>query len=486
MLVQFALIVFALFGVLALVIDVGYARMTQVQMQTAADAAAIEGLRMRDVGVPNAGGVTVNDPFASDCLRRASTNRFVHWTFDDDLDATNGDPDYQFGAGPTVEVSGGTTNLHALASIAVPEVHAYKPDLQLNQGNVVYGDMVSGRFCYTDDPLPSESGIYADTIVCTEQQRASGSYARNDFNPSDAVPQPPPSLATCPAADAEPPAPWPLGGTGSISNVDNSAFLVRLRRSNELDGFADQTEPTVASSGPALPLLFGRGTTIHGDSPGADYSIRRDGVTVRATAIAQVRPALHVGLPQSSPARPGVTPFALADLFVETLGVAGVQATINPLNGLICRGTVCINVPPVASIGRYVDNLAAPNQNNWMAIGTVGQPLPAPSALPCLPASPFTGFGPVYSLMGSGANRIIGFTRITMIRDPARIANPCAVLISRGVSLVASSNATAHLPDGFPLGIGTSTAEISELLDKNLVRNGEGNYNPVLVPVLAR
>jgi hypothetical protein len=486
MLVQFAFIVFAMFAVLSLVIDVGYVRLTQVQMQGAADAAAIEGLRKRDVGVPNAGGVVINDPFASDCQRRASANRLVHWTFDDDFDAANGDPDYQFGAGPTLDISGGTTNLHALAAIGVPETHAYKPDLQLNQENAVYGDMVSGRFCYTDDPLPSEDAAYVETIVCTEQQRAEGSYARNDFNPAETVPQPPASLPTCPLPDEVPPSPWPLGGTGSISNTANSAFLVRLRRSNELAGFSDQTEPTVASSGPALPLLFGRGTTIHGDSPASEYSIRRDGVTVRATAIAQVRPALHVGLPQSNPVRPGVTPFALSDLFVESLGVPFVQATINPLNGLICRGTVCVGVPPLASIGRYVDNLAAPSQTNWMAISTVGQTLPAPVPLPCVPASPFSGFGPVYSLMGSGANRIIGFTRITMIRDPQRILNPCAVLISRGVSLVASSNATAHLADGFPLGVGTSSAEFAQLLDKNLVRNGEGNYNPVLVPVLAR
>ena len=98
----------------------------------------------------------------------------------------------------------------------------------------------------------------------------------------------------------------------------------------------------------------------------------------------------------------------------------------------------------------------------------------------------FIVLGPVYSLMASGTNRIIGFTRITVIRDPARLVNPCAVLISRGASLVAPANATAHLADGLPLGVGTSSAEVSELFDKNLVRNGEGNYNPVLVPVLAR
>src|SRR5919106_1600792 len=161
MLVQVALLAFALCALLSLAIDVGYARLTQGQMQNAADAAAIEGLRKRDVGVRNpVTGQIVNDPFASDCLRRASANRMVRWTFDDDLDATNGDPNYQFGAGPVVDLTEGVTSAHALQTISVPDPHVYKPDPQLNQQNQVHGDMVSGRFCYTTDPMPSEGGTY--------------------------------------------------------------------------------------------------------------------------------------------------------------------------------------------------------------------------------------------------------------------------------------------------------------------------------------
>jgi Flp pilus assembly protein TadG len=43
-LVQIALMVFVVCGLLSLVVDVGYARLTQGQMQNAADAAALEGL----------------------------------------------------------------------------------------------------------------------------------------------------------------------------------------------------------------------------------------------------------------------------------------------------------------------------------------------------------------------------------------------------------------------------------------------------------
>src|SRR5262249_48697080 len=105
----------ALFAILSLVIDVGYARLTQVQMQNAADSAELEGLRNRDVGVFNpATGQTVDDPFASDCLRRAAARHVVQRVFDDDFDLTDGDA-YQFGAGPVIDLTeGGVTNLHAL------------------------------------------------------------------------------------------------------------------------------------------------------------------------------------------------------------------------------------------------------------------------------------------------------------------------------------------------------------------------------------
>ena len=44
--------------------------------------------------------------------------------------------------------------------------------------------MVSGRFCYTSDPVRSEDASYElQDIVCAEPQNGTGSYARNDFNP---------------------------------------------------------------------------------------------------------------------------------------------------------------------------------------------------------------------------------------------------------------------------------------------------------------
>lgn len=517
MLAQFALTVFALFAVLSLVIDAGYARLTQAQMQNAADAAAIEGLRKRDVGVLNpAIGQTVDDPFASDCLRRTAANRVVHWVFDDDFDTTDGDA-YQFGAGPIIDLTDtdNVSNLHAFETMSVPDSHVYKPDLQLNQQNGVYGDMVSGRFCYSPDPAASEGLAYADpaTIVCTEPQHGSGLYARNDFNPNPAAPQPPVALPSCPPADQPPPDPWPLPSPGpALTGADDSAFLVRLRRSNELQDFGLQTEPDVATSGPSLPLVFGRGTTIYGDDPTAAYSVRRDGLTIRATAIAEIRPAMHVGLRQSGQnSQPGVTPFALADTFVATLNAVGCPVTITPATGTIVSRAGGAATCPAAgvTVGRFVDNPAAPTVSRWIAVSTVGRALPAavPTAACAALATPavsgfFSGYGPVYSLMASGTNRIIGFTRIGLSPNacppppPPGVPVTFTAVISRGVSLVAASNATAILTGGLPLPVGAQPGDVTELLDKNCPAQvpgcravgvaGRVNYAPVLAPVLAR
>lgn len=487
MLVQIALMVFVLCGLLSLVIDIGYARLSQGQMQNAADAAALEGLGKRDAGVRNpVTNLTVNDAFASDCLRRAAASRIVRWTFDDNFDPADGDAGSQLGAGPVLDVTEGATTLHALQTVSVPEPHVYKPDLQLNQQNQVYGDMVSGRFCYTADPVPSEGGIHeVQDIVCTEPQRGGGVYARNDFNPNLTSPGPPPGLNECPGVDEPVPVPWPLPGTGSLAGVDDSAFLVRLRRSGDFQDLAGQTETNVGSSGPTLPLTFGKATTIQGDDPTSDYSVRRDGLTVRATAIATIRPALRVGLPRVNPVQPGVTRFALLDACVQapTGAPVTITVTINPVTGVMTRtGAGTATCPTGAVVGRFVTNPAA--------VTTVGNVLPlAPSAVACATATSIANqYGPVFSPMMAGPPRVIGFARVNFVRVavcPAP-ANPFTATITRAPSLVAASNASAEVTGALPLPITATPADVRELFDKNRVRNGRVNYAPVMVAVLAR
>ena len=440
MLVQVALFLFAMCATLSLIIDIGYAHITQAQMQNAADAAAIEGIRQRD---------RLADP-----ARRESVNTVVGWTFDDNFDPTDGDADYQFGAGPIIDLTEGATSLHGMQTSSVPDVHVYKPNLQSNLGNAPEGDMVSGRFCYSADPLPSENVAYElQDTVCGQPQRGAGAYARNDFNPGGANP---------------------------------NAFLVRLRRSNEYQDLEGRMDPDVGSSGPSLPLTFGKGTTIHGDDPDSGYSVRRDGLTVRAVAIATIRPAMRVGLPQTNPVQPGVTNFALADTCVQAATGAAVTltVTINPATGVITRtGAGTATCATGAVVGRFVTNRSA--------ISTVGNTLPLiPAPIACTAATSLTGqYGPVFSMMATGAPRIIGFARVTFTRVavcPPAPGTAFTATITRGVSQVAASNAGASLTGALSLPIGATPAALRELFDKNLVQNGRVNYAPVLVAVLAR
>src|ERR1051325_6334276 len=71
MLIQLCFIILMLFGVAALTIDVGIARLTQIQMQNAADTAALEGLRGRDTGA------------TADHDRRLAACNIAAWAFED-------------------------------------------------------------------------------------------------------------------------------------------------------------------------------------------------------------------------------------------------------------------------------------------------------------------------------------------------------------------------------------------------------------------
>ncbi|HYS24136.1 MAG TPA: hypothetical protein VEP46_00995, partial [Vicinamibacterales bacterium] len=98
--------------------------------------------------------------------------------------------------------------------------------------------------------------------------------------------------------------------------------------------------------------------------------------------------------------------------------------------------------------------------------------------------SPTPNYVAISSQMSVGQDRIVGFAQVTWARNCIGGLNPSTVLmITRTLSTVARSNATAALPNGFA---GVPPALITELMDKNLGRNGGVNYGPVLVPVLAR
>ena len=453
MLVQLAMISLALCAMLSLIVDIGYARLTQGQMQNAVDAAAIEGLRKRDAG--------------TDAARRTAASNFVSYTFDDDLDPTDGD-DYNFGAGPIIDLTDGIGTLHGAQVATIPDVHVYKPTLQANLGNETAGDMVAGRFCYNGDPAASEGSVYADNeTVCGQAQLGDGSYARNDFNP---------------------------GGANA------NAFLVRMRRSNDYADQDQQIDEDIGSSGPSLPLTFGKATTIFSDDPAGGYSVRRDGLTVRATAIAATRPVLHLGAPQAG--APQMAAFVLLDTCAQSATGAAVTipVTINPNTGVMTRTNAPGALPGCGTntvVGRFYANplVAVPNATS-ATFRTVGATAPTTplSVVQCnqFPTSIATRYTPIYSAMATGPNRVIGFAGASLGNRqvvcprviPGRALPSFTATITRATGGVATSNATALLVAGFPAGI--TPTQLTELLDKNLIRGNNLNYAPVLAPMLAR
>jgi hypothetical protein len=232
------IVVLLLFGFLALaalVIDIGMARVAQRQMQTAVDAAALEDARYLDV----------DETEIPSSERRRRAAEMAAWVFDDDLNPA--DDERMFGAGAVYDLSGGVGDpvLNAGQTLALGDPPIYKPrradtfaGLELNEDNEPHGDLVEGTYHPT-----ASHGEAAD-------------YTRDDFDPSAA----------------------------------RSAALARMRRTNDFDGL-DQA-PGVSSSGPAMPLLFGRGALLNAADPAAGYSPRHHGISVRATAIASGRPAM--------------------------------------------------------------------------------------------------------------------------------------------------------------------------------------------------
>lgn len=247
----FALFVFALLGIAALSIDVGSALLAQGQMQNAVDAAALQGVRLRDADF---------EQWYSDYSRRERVAQVVRYALDDDFQPTQGsaggpdpfdaddDDHLRFTVGPSLALTGGTGPDNVGAAID-ESVDPYLDDPELesnNTTNAAHGDMLSGTF------------------VPNAAHAESPSYTRPDFIPGD---------------------------PHALSKRQSLGFLVRMRRSSQPNAL--DRVPGTSSAGPGIPFLFGLGTAIHA-AEGSDYDPRTMGMTVRATAIAAAAPALAV------------------------------------------------------------------------------------------------------------------------------------------------------------------------------------------------
>ncbi|MFN0102802.1 MAG: pilus assembly protein TadG-related protein [Bryobacteraceae bacterium] len=365
MLLQAVLLVFAFFGIAALVVDLGYVRLSQVQMQSGADTAALEGLRGRDE--------------LGEAGRRDEARLFVTRTY---LDPAG---ERLVGAGPEPTLSGGITGGNASQLLSVSADPVYRPALEPNLANATHGDMVAGT--YTGG-----------------QGAENGAYERTDFDPA---------------------------GTG--------AFLVRLRRTDGRNPL-DTPDGATVSTGRSLPLLFGLGTTLQG-APGADYNVRFDGITVRAAAIADGRPARRVSSGFAAPfgltrtywdAMPDGAPVAVS------VDGAGVLSSGGAVAGLFLTG-------PVNRVGLAVTPAGA-------ALTVTG-----------------TFYVPLYEVIG-GASRVVGFGYLSA-------ASGAGVMqLARTRNRMAGGGASVHVAEGF-----AGVPNLDLILAANNALDG-----PLLVPALVR
>ena len=323
-LVLFAVLLFVILPLMALVIDLAYVQLTRRQMQTAVNTAALEGLRFRDDNVDG----------------RQAAVEIVSNVFDDDFDSSNGDQLY-FDAGPNFGYSGGIPvsngTFQASATINVPGGSSY-PVLAENLSNSANGDLVAGNWVYDQsDPAKDEHVEAAD-------------YLREDF-------------AVVSEADSQ------------AGNYD--AFLVRMRRTEESFSDAD-----AATTGTAVPFLFGRGIIDR-----QELMARRErGSIVRATAIAHAVPAMTVG-PYSADVGQGAAPVWIEksqwDLLVNdvatTLTIAGTElqdagGSAN-IGEFVTRQVVTVgdslNLGPVEAVSgeRYVPIYQMLSSGNRYVIG---------------------------------------------------------------------------------------------------------------------
>jgi hypothetical protein len=363
--------------------------------------------------------------------------------------------------------------------------------LQFNVNNAINGDMVSGTAGGTADvngntitatsgsfaalspphPIVVNGASFVITAVVDPTHATLNGAPGNATGVPWSTPSPGFPDASCAAVASGPHAEDCQYNRSDFSpNTDLTksslapSFLVRLRRTDHRNDALDRNSNVapalgVSSSGEPLPFLFARGTFINGADPNnaAVYSPRRDGLTVRATALAGARPALHVGSPATLPGSPpvtGVMPFAFTECFWSTTLSNGtpVSFSVNS-SGIITIPTACIDgagmfyVQPAQTVGNVITSL-----------GMQGSP-------PVVP-----GYVPIYD--PSLGNLVIGFG---FLNTPSG-GTP---QISKVSSSMAVTNATALVTGGFPV----SGATLAAVLLANGRLNGEG---ALLVPVIAR
>lgn len=408
-LVFFAIFFLAFFGLFAVVVDLGIARTTQLQMQTSADVAALAGLSGRDA-VPG-------DPAAADLVRRQLAAGLAAAVFDEDLDRGTANVNHRLGAGLVLDtgVGGVADPAGGLLVAGAPWV----PALQSNAAeNLASGDLVAGAYAPVD---PADPGR-------VDWHREANDYTRRDFAPATGGP----------------------------------AFLARLRRTRP--GQPLDRVPDVSSAGPTLPYLFGLGSAALATPDPAVHDPRRDGITVRAAAIADGRRVTAAGLARG--ALVGLAPLTrgASDPAVRWLSLDEASWAALPEGA-----TVTLEVEPTrGAISGTASGFAVVGEPR------LGAPLgQGPVTIPLEPTPELSGL--VYATLhaldpATGALRVRGFVPVSILGAEVTAAGRLRLDAFKLGSTVAPRNASAQPAAALDLAFGTPAPQGPALLAPVLAR----------------
>ncbi len=313
MLILVAMLVFGIFGIAALSVDLGIARLTQAQMQATADAAALQGAR----GFGEAGQRT-----AAQTLVTGSG-------------AT---------AGPNLSVTGGYGDFNFSASLVLETPSVYQPALELNSANEPHGDMVTGSF---SGGSPLEANDYSRTDF-TPDPAGSAFLVRlrrtADRQLLDNIP------GVSSAGSALP----LLFGHGSLYMGTMRADGITVRSTAIADSLPAVSVNTVAGFPPVTSFVLSAAffNTFRSDPPPASVTIDSNGlITPLGGGLAVGRfaaPANTIGQPIATiatPPNPVLTGYAA---LYESIGPASLDRIVGfgyvTLGGSI--GTVAISAQP--------------------------------------------------------------------------------------------------------------------------------------------
>jgi hypothetical protein len=323
------------------------------------------------------------------------------------------------------------------------------------------GDLVAGQYGFNP--------TYNPTVTLDEDSN----YLRRDFvpdNPSGTLPE--------------------------------TGFLARLRRSNE--NFT--AEPGIASNGPTLPFLFGRGSMMARSSDGATDLTTSSGITVRATAIAAAGSVTFPaqGTATSStvqmghvlvagPADPvnfivGIAPFGLTATYWSSLVNPGKASpgtdtpTVNPATGIITSTLA----PPAGGSTNPNATEAGVTGSTQTIVEAIGQLYAAAgSDAPLAQAPNLYLYVPIYDTIGATPRTIVafGYVKWSYTTGALSLTVPWNTSTNLPRDHVASENATASLTVQWPASLLSTTG--APTLIQQIFTENQGLSGVLLAPVIA-